>query len=431
MAFGRGRRRHSLIRLLCLAACGFVALAGDGARAQNFETAITPLADSVTVRARPDYDPQGVRMGTFVAIARIPVTEIYDDNIYATDTNRKADTVTEIQPQLDIQSQWQRHSFGLSVQGDLAYHASATTEDYQNVTARQKARIDIGPLDYLSEDVYYHKYQESRTSVDDPRGVTPSKIDEKGANLEFHHRTGAITATVRGTIADSTFHDTYRADNTVINNHDRDRTWGTASVELGLDTGGAIRPFIQVNGMKVNYKQPVDDFGLNRDSKGYAINGGIVFPVTALIQGRIFGGYIARLFKDPVLPDVHDIGYGADLVWSPSKTTSVTINALRTTEETTLDQSSAAATSSITVTLDHELAPNLLLRAQGQYERAHYVGITRTDQFWDGRIDLSYLMNRHMRASLGYEYSKRNASNVPATNNFRRNQASVTLQIQF
>ena len=431
MAFGRGKRGFTLVRLLCLAACGVLALAADGAHAQNFETTITPLADSVTARARPDYDPPGARMGTFVAHARLPVTEIYDDNIYATDANRKSDAVTEIQPQLDIESQWGRHSFSVSVQGDLTYHASATTEDYQNVTARQKARIDIGPADYLSDEVYYHKYQEARTSVDDPRGVTPTKIDEKGGTIEFRSQTGAIVATVRGTVADSTFHNTYRADGSVINNHDRDRTWGTASVELGLDTGGAIRPFVQVIGMKVNYKQAVDDFGLNRDSKGYAINGGFVFPVTALIQGRIFGGYIARLFKDAALPDIHDVGYGADLVWSPSTTTSIEINALKTVEETTLDRSSAAATSTASIGLDQQIGRNLLLHARALFERAHYVGIVRTDDFWDGSLNLTYLMNHYMRASLGYEYSKRDAKNVPATNSYRRNQASFTLQLQF
>ncbi len=430
MSFERGSRPVHLFRRLFAAVCLLGPLAAGGAHAQNFNAAVEAPADSVTMRTRPDYDAVGIRAGSFVIKPRLTVSETYDDNIYATSAARKSDFITDLKPRLEARSQWNRHEMGVTVEADIGRHASATTEDYTNFTARFDGRLDVGGADSLSANAYFQKYQEPRSSVDDPRGVTPVKIDDGGGELVYRHRGGAIAITARAAVSDSTFHNTRRADGSIINNHDRDRTVATGSLEFGLDNGGMIRPFVQVNGIRVNFKLPVDDFGLNRDSTGYAVNGGLLFPITALIQGRVFGGYIARHFEDPALTDIHAANYGARLIWSPTRSTSVSAEALKTIEETTLDQSSAALVSSFSLGLDHELRENLLLHMDTRYERDRYQGIVRRDNFWSGNAELTYLMNRRLRATLAYEYSQRNANAFPSLNDYKRNRITLGLRFQ-
>jgi hypothetical protein len=429
MLFERGKHSNiftSIFLAICLLGSGIA----SRATAQNYNTEVKPLPDSVTVRSRPEYDAVGIQAGSFIFRPSASISEIYDDNVYATNTNRKSDFLTELTPRIEADSNWNRHALNFAVSGDLGYHASATTEDYKNFSVRQSARIDVGAMSSLNENGYFERYQEARTSVDDPGGVSPVKIDRKGGALEYRHQGGTLFGSVRATIADSIFHNTFRSDGSVINNHFRDRTTGAVDIEVGYDSGGLIRPFVQLSGMKVNFKEPVDQFDVNRDSTGYAINGGILFPVTALIQGRVFAGYIARNFKDPQLKDVHTAGYGGTLIWSPDRSTSIKLQGLKTVLETTLVQASSAVASSASIAVDKELRQNLLVHGQAQFERIRYTGIARTDNTWQGQINLTYLLNRVVRASVRYDYARRNAKNVPTFNDYRRNQINLTVHIQ-
>jgi hypothetical protein len=419
-----------VVRSVFVAVCLLATVAAHKAAAQNYNTEIVPVPDSVTARLRPDYDALGIRTGSFLLKPSAAVAEVYDDNIYATNVNRTSDFITVIQPKIDLDSQWSRHAFDISLSGDLGYHASATNEDYVNLNALQDARIDIGGSDSLTETASFQRYQESRSSVDDRKGLSPVKVFVKSGALEYKHQGGLFFGSIRATISDSNFHDTFQSNGLIINNHDRDRTEGSGSIEVGLDSGGLIRPFVQVNGVKVDFKEPVDNFGFNRDSAGYAINGGLLFPVTALMQGRVFAGYIARNFSDPLLTDVHTVGYGGEILWSPLRLTSIDISGLRTVNETTLNLASAALVSSLGIAIDQEIRENLLLHGGVRYERDRYTGIPRSDGYWEAQFKLAYLMNHRLRASLGYDHSTRNAKNVPPDNDFRRNQIDLTIHLQ-
>lgn len=422
---GRGSR---LLRATCLAAGLLGIWVTSPAQAQNYSTTIEPQPDSVTVRPRPDFDAAGIVMGSFLLYPRAPISETYDDNVYARQTNKVSDFVTELNPQLSLESQWGRHALDVSVATDLTYHAHQTTEDRVDLEFDQSGRLDIGGSDSLSDTLVLERYQESRESIDDPHGISPTKVSHLGTVLEYRHRTGVIFTNLRGAVDDYSFHDTRTAGGGILNNHDRDRLSLMGTLEVGYDTGGLIRPFVQFTGVRVNFKQAVDDFGLNRDSTGYAINGGILFPVTALVQGRAYAGYIARNFKDAALADVHGVGYGAQLVWSPSRVTTVSIGVLRTVNETTLDQSSAAVSSSLNAGIDQEIRENLVAHVGGDIERDRYAGIGASQVFWHGQFSLNYLMNRRLRTSIGYEYSGRNIKNLVGGTDFNRNQ--VTLRVR-
>jgi hypothetical protein len=422
-----GSQAIHTILLGTLLVCG---VAVQHAEAQNYNNQITPPPDSVTARAQPDYEALGIRTGSFLVKPSASILEIYNDNIYATNTNRISDFITVFRPKLTLDSQWNRHAFGLSLSGDFGFHANHTKEDYANFTAAQNGRLDIGGSDSLTENASFERYQEARSSVDDRKGLKPVMIDVANGELELKHQRGAIFGSLSGSISDFTFHDTRQINGALINNHDRDRTIGNLSLEVGLDTGGLVRPFVQVTGMKVDFKEPVDNFGLNRDSKGFAINGGLLFPVTTLIQGRVFGGYIARYFSDPLLSDVHTFGYGGQILWSPSRLTSIQLTGLKTADETTLYLASAALVSSAGIAIDQEVSQSFILHGGFQYSRSRYTGISRTDENWGAQAQITYLINRQFRATFGFDHSSRNAKNVPATNDFRGNRLTMTIHAQ-
>src|SRR6266699_1072721 len=48
---------------------------------------------SVVERPRPEYDPLGIRFGSFFLYPRAELDEVYNDNVFATKTGTKSDFI--------------------------------------------------------------------------------------------------------------------------------------------------------------------------------------------------------------------------------------------------------------------------------------------------------------------------------------------------
>jgi hypothetical protein len=114
----------------------------------------TAEQDSVQKRSRPDFDPIGIELDEFLGVVGLvsaktiaqkssplssfvvkpsfSVTGIYDSNIFLTENNVVGDKRVEYRPQVAIQSDWGRHSFGITGFGVLGRYAEYTDEDFDD-----------------------------------------------------------------------------------------------------------------------------------------------------------------------------------------------------------------------------------------------------------------------------------------------------------
>ena len=53
------------------------------------------------------YEPLGIRAGSFLIFPSLNVSEIYDDNVFASDNNTDDDLITVISPQVRVEFQLQ------------------------------------------------------------------------------------------------------------------------------------------------------------------------------------------------------------------------------------------------------------------------------------------------------------------------------------
>src|SRR5215467_8992511 len=60
------------------------------------------IATSVANRARPDFDPIGLREGPWFFYPRFGLDEAYNDNIFATTSGRVSDFITVLSPSLNV-----------------------------------------------------------------------------------------------------------------------------------------------------------------------------------------------------------------------------------------------------------------------------------------------------------------------------------------
>ncbi len=112
-------RRHlagTVIAAGLVATCATVA--APSARAQNDSRTTT-----VTERARPELDPLGIRAGGFIIFPSATITESFDDNIFADDTDTVDDLITNVVPEIVVRSDWRNHEIKLFGSADIAFHA--------------------------------------------------------------------------------------------------------------------------------------------------------------------------------------------------------------------------------------------------------------------------------------------------------------------
>ena len=112
-------------------------------------------------------------------------------------------------------------------------------------------------------------------------------------------------------------------------------------------------------------------------------------------------------------------GFNGTLAWNVTTLTTITANIQRAEAVTTEAGSSSKIRTQGTMRVDHQLLHNVLIGGQIGYRNDDFQQSSREDNTIDAQIGASYLLNRNVSLSLGYEYQIRD-SNQPDSS-FRDN----------
>src|SRR6201999_4406005 len=102
------------------------------------------------------------------------------------------------------------------------------------------------------------------------------------------------------------------------------------------------------------YELPIDRFGVDRNSTGYTVNGGLSFVISHLIVGDVFLGYEKELYKG-VLKDVGGLDFGGEVHWYATNLITVNLKASHAITDTTTAGNSASNDETVTLSADYEL----------------------------------------------------------------------------
>src|SRR5258708_1775536 len=195
---------------LAFGAAMVLAVSADVARAQpqlptTPETSI-PERQSVFERARPDYDPLGIRLGSFLAYPSARLAETFDSNVFATTNNTKNDFYTTLNPSIAIRSDWNVHSVALQASSLTRRYASQVSENVTNFLIAGNGRLDILRDIYMRGGAGYQLLHEDRSSPDSPAtGTKPVEYHVTSANLGYVHEPGRLGVRVDATVDSYSF----------------------------------------------------------------------------------------------------------------------------------------------------------------------------------------------------------------------------------
>ncbi len=362
---------------------------------------------TVTTRAKPELDPSGVRLGSFVLFPSLGLGSEYTDNVFKTDDGERDDFIHHLLPAARLVSDWSNHELELGVEADIGRYADHGSEDYEDVSGWANGRLDLTKSTSVFSGVLVESLHEDRGSPDAVAGRNPTTFDRLTATLGLAQRFNRVTLEGEARYVELDFDDVRAAGGGRINNDDRDRDLYVGALKLGYEIVPRYLAFVRGTVNERDYRSRTDDLGFDRDSHGYDLALGTEFDLTGVTFGEVHVGYREQAYEDPGFGTLDGVSFGARLTSNVTPITTLQLLVDREIEETSVTTAEGYWSTSVKLRADHELLRNLILSADLGLALADYEGIDRDDEIYMGGFGATYQMNRYLGITAGYRYEER------------------------
>lgn len=410
---GRSAKRW---RGALLAAAGAGAwLAAQPARAQGvlLDRFIAPdvpgydVAPGVTVasRARPLYDPLGVRVGGFVIRPTLSETVGYNSNVTATERARGSAFI-QTGAAVGAQSTWSRHSLGLSFTLDDTRFLQRTRLSTTNWTISAGGTYDIG-RDTVSLAATHQNL--SQTPGDLDTGQIDQALEYRVDGVRLGYTTAFNRLTLRPAVEVSVYD---FEDGTVGGVPYRQRYRNRVVVSPGVTANYELAPrrdlVFVLRDSSASYTNRTAGEP-RRDFDDVSALAGVAFD-TGATRYRLLAGYQVRLFASARYRTIQAPVIEASAAWTPTGLTTVTGSVARRIQDSAEETTAAFTGTGVQLAVDHELRRNVLLRATVGFALNEY-GRDQGDQtLYTAGLGATWLLNRNLRLGARYDFTNRESS---------------------
>lgn len=369
---------------------------------------VAPL-QGVTDRPHPDYDPIGGRLGSFFLYPRLDASVIYTDNLRATQTDNISDATFDMRPSVDLVSNWSRDYLDTRVFYDKAFHATTSSENYDQYGASAASRLDFGRDTHLFLSGNASHSVEPRTDINSINAAaSPISYANYGAGANLVTTFNRLTLSGTTSVNLQRFEDAVTASGAPLDQQYRNNTVLDVSLEGRYQLGVSTSAILHIERSQIDYTD--NQFtGFDRNSVAYTIQAGLGLRITDLIQGDVRVGYLTQNNKDPRFLDTSGIALSVNLTYNVTPTTTIRLFADRSIEPggSTLTTGNIRSTGSVTV--EHELLRNLILTGNVRYS-----SIDPQTQTTNGnpteleeRVGMIYYLSRRFRFNAGIDHYAR------------------------
>lgn len=389
--------------------------------------------ETVTTRAHPETDPQGITAGSWVILPSVGVEEKWNDNIYATNNTANvggvvSDYITTISPDVVVRSNWNNGLIVLDANSQNGFYASHTSENFNDYAFSGNGRLDISRQQYIAvRGGYYHEH-EDRTSPNNDFGTKPTTYGLADGQLEYYNKLNRLSFTLDGQLTNYDYTDVANAAGGFIPNTDRNRTEYSGTGRVGYEIQPLLEAFVKGEYSDRSYDHKTATDGYQRSSTGYSVLGGVSMDFGGVTFGEIGLGYMSRNYDDNRFGTVSGVTANASVTWNVTPLTTLKLAGQRTIEETITFGSPGFIGSVGTFTVDHELLRNLLLNGFVRVSYNEYQDVGRNDTIVGGGAGATYLLNRYANVSASFSHTNQDSSSNLL--NYTQNLGLVRLTLQ-
>ncbi len=385
-------------------------------------------AERVVDRDRTLFQPDGVRSGNYVVYPALGTTVLFDDNIYATNTNRVSDVRFEIVPVVRAKSDLPRHVLDFAVGAKLteyARHSELNTADFRFA---MDGALHFDHAHTLALSVLSALDHEDRAAPDAPRNAAEkTEVFHNRAVVGLKRDAGRLYASFGASIERWDFQNVKARDGSIIDQEQRDMQIGAANTMLGY----RFSPGYEMQAKLRVLRQ--DNFGpttTNYSAYGYEVLAGVAAEINPLLRWRLLGGYGVRDYDTAQLGTPGNGLIEAELQWLPTQLTTFTASARRAYSEGIYGEGGGGRIDTVFgARLEYEVLRNLVFTIGGEYRASDFFGEDRHDRVTTGRISADYYYTKNWLFSLAYEHLDQR-SNIQE-DNIVRNRVWLSTKLRF
>ena len=177
------------------------------------------------------------------------------------------------------------------------------------------------------------------------------------------------------------------------------------------------------------YATVPDDFGFNRNSGGFLAGVGMLYRLTAKLNGEVFLGVLHRNYVDPSFKSLTTPAADATLRWQATERTALVLFTERSIEETTLYGSPGSIYTLAGGRIEQRLTDRLTGIVRAAYAHSDFAQVGRNDNDVDTSVGLRYRLTPKVTLGIDYRYTQRVSGNTLV--DFTRNQVFFRVGVDF
>ncbi len=365
---------------------------------------------TVQSRARPEFTPLGVRLGTVMIRPQLDMSIGYDDNLLAGSSHRGAWEVMT-RPSILAGTETSAGSMGVYFSANDVRYLGASSQDRIDGTMFLGTTINIG-RDKLTFGAGYLSQHEDRTALDALPSDQPVAFTVENLRVSYAADFGRLIVTPAFEF------NRWRFDNTTVfgvptSEASRDRTTAQGGVTLRFNWMPG-RDLLWVNRVvNTHYDQPAIGVPSNNSTSWETLIG-VDYDDDSVWRYRLLGGVQYRQAAAATIGSTAAGIAEAEVTWTPTGMTTLRAIASRGIEDAAQTGFSSYTYSSAQLVVDHEYLRNVLLTASATVRQASF------NQTGGQQVGVSFgagatwLIDRNLRLSLTYDFADVRNSHLPA-----------------
>ena len=384
-------------------------------------------AEAVGDRDRPYVEPEGIRLGNYVAFPSVGALVIFDDNILGHDIEKRSDIRTELTAKTQLSSQFSRHALDLSLDGKIVSYMDNSDQDYANVRAKIDGALQFDHANTLAVDLLSALEHEERTDPSYPlRARGPVEVFHNRATTGITHDVSRLYGTISATAESWNYTNTAAIDGSTLNEEARDTTIYSSQLRSGYRFSPGFEFVSKFKALKIENR---GDAKIDRDAWGFEALAGLVFESNPLLRWRILGGYGVRDFQQANLTDVSALLLQAEVQWLPTQRLSIYGTVARQFLDTTDITSSGATQSKLKIRAEYDVYHNIVLNGAIEFRHDDFGGIERIDDSMIASVGVDYFLSKNWLFTFGYEHQIRDSTSD--SQDMHRNRFMLGAKLRF
>ena len=379
---------------------------------------------TVLSRARPDYDPPGIRVDDILIHPSLEEGIGYDSNVLG-GPGAAGSWTLGTHPAVGVASDWSRDAIGGVLSLDDTRYLDAPRQGRADGTAAFGGTLAVG-RDELTLAAAHLVLHEDRSILDALRSDTPVAFTLDDWRLAYTVALNRLALTPNVELS------RYRYAGTTImgvpaSQGYRDRDVLAGGLTARYEVMPLLNGLLVLRGVGTGYVAPQAGQP-SRNSTGALVLLGLSNDGDAVWRYRLLLGWEQRQFAASAYR-AHDAPVAeGQLIWSPSGLLTLTATLTRSIEDAAQEGVAGYTYTAAKLTIEHEYCRDILLQASAGMQQADFLqGGGRQTALLAG-VGITWLVNRQLRVSATYDFNQQEGGGAGTAGAFTRSLGLVTVR---